>query len=293
MSGVQTARHKDRVLIETVLNTSLGDMNRRIAFHDDLQVMEADFSEFHFDTTETVNRFYDCLEERIAKTGEEKWFFLVNLCGTRIEPEAWLAYSRRGKALNLAHSMGSVRFDASEATRRQIERDADTEAFDPNLFSNRDDALARLDALPSQRRKRITHDPNYTQADFVRRISFDDDTGIMEADFSHFTFHHSRDVNEFYDHIEDRIRATGRKWFFLVNLNACQILPAAWVQYAQRGKRLNAAASLGSVRYAAGSETETDIRMRAETQSFRPNIRNTRGEALARIDEMKSEAGHD
>ena len=35
------------------------------------------------------------------------------------------------------------------------------------------------------------------------------------------------------------------------------------------------------------SKTETDIRLRAETGDFRPNIRNTRAEAIARIDEMK------
>ncbi|MEO0990970.1 MAG: hypothetical protein AAFX00_08485, partial [Pseudomonadota bacterium] len=63
-----------------------------------------------------------------------------------------------------------------------------------------------------------------------------------------------------------------------------------WVQYAARGKTLNEAWSLGSVRYAAGSETEADIRLRAESQGFRPNIRNTREEALERIAEMKVEA---
>jgi hypothetical protein len=45
---------------------------------------------------------------------------------------------------------------------------------------------------------------------------------------------------------------------------------------------------LGSVRYATGSETETDIRLRAENGAFRPNIRNTREEALQLINEMKA-----
>ena len=67
-------------------------------------------------------------------------------------------------------------------------------------------------------------------------------------------------------------------------------MSGAWVQYAARGKRLNEAWSLGSVRFAPGSETETDIRLRAESQGFRPNIRNTREEALQRIAEMKAEA---
>ncbi|MHA6263076.1 hypothetical protein ACXYMO_07730 [Arenibacterium sp. CAU 1754] len=277
-------------MIDTLPSTA--DLDCRIAFYEELQIMEADFSGFDFDNSKTVNLFYDRLEERIAQSGEELWFFLVNLNSTRIDPSAWLAYSRRGKALNLAHSMGTVRFDASEETRQQIIRAANTEAFDPNLFSDRDSALDRIAQLPSKRRKRIIHDPNYVTADFMRRLSFDEAAQTMNVDFSHFVFHHSRDVNDFYDYIQDRIRETDRKWYFLVDLNGCEILPAAWVQYAHRGKRLNEAASLGSVRYAAGSETEADIRLRAETQGFRPNIRNTRDEALERIAEMKRDAGH-
>jgi len=263
-------------------------LDKRITFHDDLQTMEADFSDFGFDNSAMVNSFYDRLEARIAQTGEEKWFFLVNLCGTRIDQSAWFAYSRRGRDLNLAHSMGSVRFDASEITAKQIERAANTEAFDPNLFTNRDAAIERIKTLPSTRRKRIIHDPNYTEADFIRRLSFDKDRLIMDVDFSHMTFHHSRDVNDFYDFVEDRIKESDLKWFFLVNLDGCQILPAAWVRYAHRGKMLNIAASLGSVRYAPGSETADEIRLRSETQDFDPNIRNTRDEALDRIEDMRA-----
>ncbi len=264
-------------------------LDRRITFHDELQTMEADFSSFHFDGSEIVNRMYDRLEARIAETGEEKWFFLVNLNGTRIDPSAWTAYSRRGRALNLAHSMGSVRFDASDETRRQIERAANTEAFDPNLFTDRDTALARIGEIPSVRRKKLVLERNYELSDFVRRVTFDEEKVIMDVDFSHFTFHHSRDVDEFYDYLEERIKESDRRWFFLVNLNGCQILPGAWIRYAHRGKRLNEAGSLGSVRYAAGSETEADIRLRAETAGFRPNIRNTRQEALERIEEMRAQ----
>lgn len=270
--------------------TAATAFDTRITFHDALETMEADFSDFVFDSSETVNRVYDALERAIRDTGEDKWFFLVNLNATRIEPEAWLAYSRRGKVLNLAHSMGSVRFDASEETRRQIARAANTEAFDPNLFDNREAAIARIEEMPSTRvLRRVQHDPNYTQADIVRRVHFDENSVIMEADFSHMTFHHSRDVDDVYDYIEARIRDFDRKFFFLVNLNGCEILPEAWVRYAHRGKRLNEAASLGSVRFAAGSETEEDIRMRAQSQNFRPNIRNTRDEALALIGEMRAE----
>ena len=265
------------------------EFDSRITFHDDLQIMEVDFSGLDFRDSVRVNACYDLLEERISQTGETQWFFLVNYSNCRIDSSAWVAFSRRGKALNLAHSMGSVRFDASDITRAQIERDAETERFDPNLFADRDSAIARIGELTSTRRERIIHDPNYTLADFVRRISFDPDGPIMEADFSYFTFHHARDVDDFYDHIEERIKASDRKWFFLVNREGCQILPAAWVRYAYRGKRLNIAASLGSVRFAPGSETEEEIRLRAESQGFRPNLRNSREEALERIAEIKAE----
>jgi len=264
-------------------------IDTRLSFLEEHKVFEVDLSQVHFHNSTDVNAFYDRCEERVAETGEELWFFMINYQGCRIDPAAWIAFSRRGKALNLAHSMGSVRYDASPETRVQIERAAGTEAFDPNLLATRDEALARLATLPSLRRKAIVHDPNYTLADFESRIEFLLEDEIMDVDFSDFTFHHARDVDDFYDFIEEQIARTGRKWFFLVNYNGTKIDPAAWVEYARRGKNLNIAASLGSVRYAAGSETEADIRLRAESQGFRPNIRNTREEAFERIAEMKAE----
>ena len=54
----------------------LKNIDNRILFHNDLQVMEADFSNFNFETSEIVNNFYDRLEQRIDDTGEDKWFFL-------------------------------------------------------------------------------------------------------------------------------------------------------------------------------------------------------------------------
>lgn len=266
------------------------EIDRRIVFLDDVQVMEVDFSDLELHDTAEVNTFYDRVEERIHETGEDLWFFLVNYSRSRIDPEAWFAFSRRGKTLNMAHSMGSVRYDASEETRRQIERDAGTERFDANLFADRDSALKRLAELPSRRLKKIVHVPNYGPEEFERRISFDAEEEIMVFDLHGLTFHHSRDVDDLYDVAERRIEDTGRRWYFLVNYNDCHILPEAWVQWAKRGKALNMGGSLGSVRYATGSETEEEIRLRAQSQGFRPNVRNTRAEALERLAEMKAEA---
>lgn len=276
-------------MIDTKVTLDDSALDGRITFHDDLQIMEVDFSDFHFDSSALTNRFYDRLEAGIAATGEPLWFFMINLNGTRIDPVSWTAYSRRGKALNLAHSMGSVRYDASEETRRQITRAANTEAFDPNLCSSRDDALARIAEMPSKRRRKLVLDPTHALADLVRRVTFHEGDLILEIDLSHFTLNHSRDVNDLYDYLEERIKETDRKWFFLINMNGCEILPAAWGQHAMRGKALNKAASLGTARFAAGSETETDIRLRAESQGFRPNIRNTREEALDLIAKLRAE----
>ncbi|NHX28414.1 hypothetical protein HA397_31240, partial [Escherichia coli] len=155
-----------------------------------------------FDSSAEVNRFYDRIEERVAETGESKWFFLVNYSHMRIDSSAWFAFSRRGKELNLAFSQGSVRFDASDETRRQIERSAHTEAFDPNLFSDRDSALARIAELPSQRLRKLNHVPSFGRDDIARRVTFHEEPVIMEADLSNLIFHHSTDVNTLYDYLE-------------------------------------------------------------------------------------------
>jgi len=277
---------------QTAKSTGLSTdrIDARIHFLSDLQVMEVDFSDIHLGTSADVNAFYDRIEERIDGTGEDLWFFLVNYSRSRIDPAAWFAFSRRGKTLNHAHSMGSVRFDASPEKKRQIERAAGTESFDANLFADRDSALQRLKGLPSKRIRKIHHVANHTPDEIAARVAFDAAAGIMEIDLSNFVLEHSLDVDMLYDHLEERITATGRRWYFLVNYNDTRIMPAAWVQFAKRGKALNQGGALGSVRYEAGSETEADIRLRAESQGFRPNIRNTREAALDRIAELKAEA---
>jgi hypothetical protein len=263
------------------------EITARIAFLNDDQILDINLSDLTLENSADANLLYDTLEARIAETGEPLWFFLINYKGTRIDPAAWFAYTRRGKDLNLAHSMGSVRYDATEDTRRQIERSAGTDNFDPNLFADRDAAIERLRSMPSKREERIVHVPNHAPGTFTGRVRFDDDAAIMEVDFSGITFAHSRDVDDCYDEIEALVEGRGRKWYFLVNYEDTRIFSEAWIRYAARGKALNEAWSLGSVRYAPGSETETDIRLRAQSGGFRPNIRNTRDEALERIDEMK------
>lgn len=263
------------------------EVDTRITFHKADEILEVDLSDYVLENSADVNLLYDRLEARIAETGEPLWFFLINYKGTKIEPGAWFAHSRRGKDLNLAHSMGSVRFDASEETRRQIERSAGTDNFDPNLFATRDEAYRRLKELPSKRVHKIVHEPHYTADAHRKRVTFHADELIMEIDLTDVALEHSRDVHDLYDVLDALVAESGRKWYFLINYERTKIFSCAWVEYAARGKKLNETGSLGSVRFAPGSETETDIRLRAESGGFRPNIRNTRDEALERIAELK------
>lgn len=267
-------------------------IDSRLTFHETDQIFEIELAHVHFSGRADVAAFYDRCEARIAESGENLWFFLVHDDGLRVEPEAWVAYSARGRSLSLAHSMGTVRYDGSPETKARIERARGTDAFDPNLFPTREAALARIRELPTQRRKRIVHEPNYTRADFAARLAFFPDEAIMEADFSGFTFHHSRDVTDFYDFIEAAIVETDRKWFFLFNQNGLRIEPAAWVEYARRAKRLSTGAGLGTVRYAEGTETASALALPAGSPGPRPNARNTREEAVARIAELKAGEAH-
>ena len=265
------------------------EVDHRITFHDGDQTMEVTFEDITFENSLDVNLFYDRIEQRIAESGQDLWFFLVNYCNTRIEPDAWFAFSRRGKDLNLAHSMGSVRFDASEITIRQIENAGSRENFDPSLFYDRKEALEHLRSLPSRRRHKSEKKEqlSFSRADLIWRIEFIPEKYVVGVDFTNMSFEHSADVDFVYDYIEEQVTPLGRKWYFLINYNGTRIQSPAWVQMSARSKKLHDAWSLDSVRYALGSETETDIRLRAESGGTRPNIRNTVEEAWERIEELK------
>lgn len=267
----------------------------RIAFRPETETMAVDFSGLDFETAGMVDAVYDEIERLIAASGDDRWYFLVNLSGARIQPGAWMRYTQRGRLLNERHSLGSVRFDASDETRREIEARADSEAFDANLFADRPAAEARIEELRAAAPRRFKPKPRpkseWGADEFARRTTLHQALSVMEADFSNFTFATLGDVHDFYDHLDHTMRVTGRKWFFLVNLQGARIMPEVWGAYAARGKKLNHDFSLGSVRFDASEETAAEIRRRANTEAFDPNLCPGREAALARIEEMRAEAG--
>lgn len=121
-------------------------IDERIIFHDDIEVMEVDFSNLSFATTADVNTIYDGIASQLQETGK-KWYFIVNYADTEVLPEAWYTWSERGKKLNQEFSLGTVRFDPREETRQKILKRARADEFNPNLVGNREEALQRVDDL--------------------------------------------------------------------------------------------------------------------------------------------------
>lgn len=262
----------------------------RVEFHDDEQIMEIDLTGLTLRDSTAVDRFYDGFEALVAETGR-KWFLLVDYRDCHIYPEAWVEFANRGKKFNLAHSLGTVRYNPESATENEILRRAESDNFDANLTADRDAALETLRRLRAEYRRRHPARkalPESLIREFDRRVAFDHDLNVMEVDFSDLTLPDSATVEGLYDLIERRISETGRqRWFFLVNYRDCAVAPGAWVSFANRGKKLNLAHSLGSVRYAASESTGSEILRRARSERFDPNLFPTREEALREIERIR------
>ena len=129
---------------------SQNQYEQRIHFLESEQIMEVDFSDLTFDNSAMVDEFYDAIEKGIIELGGRKWYFLVNYRNTRIFELAWIRFAQRGKRLNLASSLGSVRYAAHGAVGQSIESSAKKEKFDPNIFDDRDAAIAQIERMKAR-----------------------------------------------------------------------------------------------------------------------------------------------
>ena len=126
----------------------------RITFHDAIATMEVDFSGLTFADEVAVDAFYDYVGTRLTETGR-RWFFLVIYTDCVVAPDVWRRFAERGKNTNIAHSLGSVRVDASAHTRDAIRESAGKESFRANIYNSRDQALLALGEM--RKRQRETH----------------------------------------------------------------------------------------------------------------------------------------
>lgn len=126
-----------------------------------------------------------------------------------------------------------------------------------------------------------------SESQYSNRFTFLKELQVMEIDVSNLTFDASRMVDEYYDEIERQISEQEPKWYFLVNYKNCRIFEMAWIRFAQRGKRLNLAHSLGSVRFSVADDLSESMEARAKQEHFDPNLFPSRSAALAEIERMK------
>ena len=114
-----------------------------VRFFDDLEVVEVDFAGVEFNSSKTVNEFFDVVEKMVEATGR-LWYFLVDYGGCSVWPEAWVAFAHRGKRMNVAFSRGTVRYD--ESAGNGVERPGE---FDPPYLGTREAALDRIEQMKS------------------------------------------------------------------------------------------------------------------------------------------------
>ena len=107
--------------------------------------------------------------------------------------------------------------------------------------ARRDGTLAPTDEAPPEGRN---HEA---------RIRFDPAHDVVEIDFSGLVFPDSTTVDAFYDVVERRLAATGRRWYILANHENVAVWPEAWVASAHRAKRVSVTYALATVRYAAAA----------------------------------------
>jgi branched-chain amino acid transport system ATP-binding protein len=119
------------------------------------------------------------------------------------------------------------------------------------------------------------------------RVVFHDTIETMEVDFSGATFASAADSDAFYDEADRLLKATRRRWYFLVIYTDCVITSEAWDRFAARGKQTNIAYGLGTVRVGASARTREEIRERAGREMFRANMYATRDQAMVALGEMR------
>ena len=138
----------------------------RVVFHDAIETMEVDFRGLDFNDAALVDAFFDEQDALVASTGK-RWYFLVNYSECTIGPGAWNRFAERGKQINIAHSLGTVRVGASAELREAIRKDAGREMFRANIFATRDQALQAIGAMRKRAAGRATADGAFLQVEGI------------------------------------------------------------------------------------------------------------------------------
>ncbi len=120
---------------------------QRLTFLERDQIIEVDFSDVAFSTSDAVNGFYDAIDQAVSETGQ-KWYFMVNHRNCTIAPEAWMASAHRGRQTNKMHSLGTVRYAVPVDAKQGLLDEQHESAEDASMFKSRQ---AAIDFLRNER----------------------------------------------------------------------------------------------------------------------------------------------
>ena len=116
-------------------------LGSQVAFYDDLQIAEVDFSNINFTDDKTLRLYYGEFDRLLEKSGR-RWYFIFNFTNCAVNPTAWDAFAARDKELNARYSLGSVCIGPGGPQRRPSA--ASQEQAVSHVYGSREDALAAL-----------------------------------------------------------------------------------------------------------------------------------------------------
>ncbi|WP_432448136.1 hypothetical protein [Aliiroseovarius marinus] len=114
----------------------------RLTLTDTGRLAEIDLSGLTLRHSGDVDVVYGTIAMMLEETGQ-KWFFLINTEGLRVEQPAWLSQSRAAKRLRLSYALGQVGYGTAEPR----DNAAQIVALHQPEPRDRRAALAELDAM--------------------------------------------------------------------------------------------------------------------------------------------------
>ncbi|WP_425071403.1 hypothetical protein [Sagittula sp. S175] len=267
-------------------------MEKRVHFDPIRQIAEFDLSHLAFSTPAIVTRVFGQFENMVGNSGHDRWYFVVNVQGTMIAPEAMSTFARRARALNSRHSLGTVRYACAPEIAALLERASQGVGFDFRHTPDRHTAETEVERLrhtpwfgPEQRRSHRFHD-------YFPRFNFDTHNRILDLDMSGLTLHNSRDVSDFFDHMRARIHAMGapRRWYYLINFANFHAAPEAWVDFSRIGREICNLHALGVLRYGVSPALLEDLSSRFQNETVPVAVFETREAAIASLKASKPDS---
>lgn len=262
-----------------------GAIEQRIQFDPLRGIVEFDLSRLDFDSSAVVAQIFGRFEDALAASGADRWYFIVNVQGTRIAPEAMPAFARRVRALGSRHSLGTVRYACAPEIEQLLEDASRGGGFGFRHASDRSSAETALEILRQAPQPAADLARNHRFHDFFPRFAFDTHRRILDLDLSQLRLQNRRDVADLFDHMRARIYAMGHPghWYFLINFKNFHAAPEAWVDFSRIGRTICADHAIAVLRYGAGPELLEDLASRALDENIPISIFETREEALASL----------